>query len=64
MNETITWQEGNPPPSDEMVAVMHGGGLTIGWYDFSAERWRDVKYQLLNRVTHWAEIKGPPCTKN
>ena len=63
MNETITWQEGTPP-TDALVVVWRSSGGTpgywvSGWYDFTVERWRDVKYMLLGDVALWAEIRGP-----
>lgn len=59
MNETITWNEGIPP-NDHMVVVWRKrGDWSMAWYDFSAARWRDTRYVLLDDVTHWAEIRGP-----
>ena len=62
MNETITWNEGIPATGDLLVVWRKGGNTpywSSAWYDFSVNRWRDVKYMLLGDVTHWAEIRGP-----
>ena len=58
VTESITWLEGLPP-DDRMVLVWRGSHWVSAWFDFSAARWRDVKYMILGDVTRWADVKGP-----
>jgi hypothetical protein len=59
IQEAIHWHEGLPPNDNMVVVARSRGDWAAAWYDFSAGRWRDVKYQILGDVTHWAEIRGP-----
>lgn len=57
--ETITWREGKPDTDDLLVVWLKRGYWVSAWFDFSINRWRDVKFMLLGDVTHWTEIRGP-----